>query len=149
MRRASDADARRDRIVPSRKPLKSVVRSLAESFTSLMNHRGDDYVMGHVVRVAWDTGSTGFHVDLLSGKGDPSPLLVAEVRGAVADYVRDFPGLVQRSGSSMEFVRLAEMKVTVDFLYLPEGSPTDATGTGVLESDDAEFVLRAQFQLFL
>ena len=33
--------------------------------------------------------------------------------------------------------------------YLPEGAPADATGTGVLASDEAEFVLRAQFQLFL
>ena len=28
--------------------MKSVVRSVAESFASLMNYRGDDYVMGHL-----------------------------------------------------------------------------------------------------
>jgi hypothetical protein len=40
-------------------------------------------------------------------------------------------------------------KFTVDMLFLPEGAPADATGAGVLASDEAEFVLRAQFQLFL
>jgi hypothetical protein len=40
-------------------------------------------------------------------------------------------------------------KFTVDLLYLPEGAPVDATGAGVLASDEMEFVLRAQFQLFL
>ena len=64
----------------SHKALKSVVRSLAESFTSLMNYAGDDYVMGHVVYAAWSSGSTGFQVDLLSGATDSSPLLVPEVR---------------------------------------------------------------------
>lgn len=38
--------------MPSHKTLKSVVRGLAESFTSLMNYWGDDYVMGHVVYAA-------------------------------------------------------------------------------------------------
>jgi hypothetical protein len=39
--------------MPIRKTLKSVARSLAESFTGLVNCIGDDYVMGHVVQTAW------------------------------------------------------------------------------------------------
>ena len=40
-------------------------------------------------------------------------------------------------------------KFTFDLLYLPEGAPQDETGTGVLQSDEAEIVLRGQFQLML
>ena len=53
--------------MPSHKTLKSVARSLADSFTSLMNFAGDDYVMGHAVLAAWQTGATEFRVDLLTG----------------------------------------------------------------------------------
>ncbi|MEA2707451.1 MAG: hypothetical protein QOF78_52 [Phycisphaerales bacterium] len=40
-------------------------------------------------------------------------------------------------------------KLSLDFLWLPDGAPSDQTGIGVLASDDAEYVLRAQFQLML
>ena len=40
-------------------------------------------------------------------------------------------------------------KFTFDFLYLPDGAPSDQTGVGVLASDDAEYVFRGQFQLML
>jgi hypothetical protein len=100
--------------MPSRKTLKSVVASLAHSFTSLMNYRGDDYVMGHIVHAAWSTGSTRFHVDLLSGATVASPLLVPEVRDSVARYVEWFPDIVCRSNSSINFVTAAELIVTVD-----------------------------------
>jgi len=100
--------------MPSHKRLKSVVASLAQSFTSLMNYRGDDYVMGHIVHAAWSTGATRLRVDLRSGATDPSPLLVPEVRDSLARYVRWFPDLVHRSGSSLSFVREAELLVTVD-----------------------------------
>jgi len=66
--------------MPSHKTLKSVVRSLVESFTSLMNYRGNDYVMGHVLYAAWATGATELCVDLLTGQASPSPLLDPPVR---------------------------------------------------------------------
>lgn len=40
-------------------------------------------------------------------------------------------------------------KVTVDVLYLPDGAPSNQTGTGVLSNDGDEIVLRAQFQLVI
>jgi hypothetical protein len=40
-------------------------------------------------------------------------------------------------------------KFTLDLTYLPNGSPADATGLGILASENDEFVLRAQFQLVL
>lgn len=98
----------------SHKTLASVVTSLAESFTSLMNYRGDGYVMGHVVHAAWSTGATDLRLDLLSGATDPSPLLVPVVRDSVARYVEWFPDMVRRSTSSMDFVSEAELLVSVD-----------------------------------
>jgi hypothetical protein len=100
--------------VASHKTLKSVVTSFAQSFTSLMNYGGDDYVMGHIVYAAWSTGSTGFRLDLLSGATDSSPLLVPEVRDSVAQCVRRFPEMVRRSNSSMDFVKEAELAIAVD-----------------------------------
>ena len=98
----------------SHKTLKSVVRSLAESFTSLMNYRDDDYVMGHVVQAAWLTGATEFRVDLLTGATDSSPLLVPHVRDSVARYVKWLPEMVRRSNSDPNFVSEAELVVNVD-----------------------------------
>lgn len=40
-------------------------------------------------------------------------------------------------------------KITVDVLYLPEGAPSNQTGTGVLSNDGDEIVLRGQFQLVI
>ena len=96
------------------KTLKSVVRGVAESFTSLMNYRGNDYVMGHIVRAAWETKATGFRVDLLTGATDASPLLVPHVRDSIASHVRWLPDTVQRSNSDLRFVSQAELIVSVD-----------------------------------
>lgn len=96
------------------KTLKSVVRSVAESFTSLMNHRGNDYVMGHIIRAAWETNATGFRVDLLTGATDSSPLLVPHVRDSIASQVRWLPDLVHRSNSDLQFIVQAELIVSVD-----------------------------------
>ena len=98
----------------SHKPLKSVVRSLAESFTSLMNYRADDYIMGHVVLAAWSTGARELRVDLLSGATDASALLTPPVRDSVARYVEWLPDIVRRSNSDLEFVTEAELLVSID-----------------------------------
>jgi hypothetical protein len=42
-----------------------------------------------------------------------------------------------------------DLKLTVDVMYLPNGSPVSDTGSGVLVSDDTQFVFRGQFQLLL
>ena len=98
----------------SHKTLKSVATSLAQAFTSLMNYRADDYVMGHVVYAAWSTRATDLELDLLSGVAAPSALLVAPVRDSLASYVRWFPDLVRRSNSTLQFVKEARLSVTVD-----------------------------------
>jgi hypothetical protein len=40
-------------------------------------------------------------------------------------------------------------KVTVDFTYLPNGCPNDQNGAGILQSNEDEFVIRAQYQLLI
>ena len=40
-------------------------------------------------------------------------------------------------------------KFTVDASYLPDGSPTNEAGIGVLSTDEESFILRGQFQLLL
>ena len=100
--------------MPSHKSLKSVERSLAESFTSLMNYALNDYVMGHIVYAAWSTGVTEFCVDLLTGATNDSPLLTWPVRKSVAAYVDRVPELISASNSHSRFVATAEMIVTVD-----------------------------------
>ncbi|MCH8283284.1 MAG: hypothetical protein IIC20_01755 [Chloroflexi bacterium] len=98
----------------SHKTLKSVVRNFAESFASLSNHRGDDYVMGHLVYAAWETKGTTCRVDLLTGTIDPSPLLVPPVRESIASHVQWFPVLVQGSNSDLSFIASAGMVITID-----------------------------------
>ena len=100
--------------MPSHKTLKSVVRSLAESYTSLMNHWYDDYVMGHIVWAAWQSGATSMRADLLSRRIDPSPLWVLPAHISINSMMFDFPDLVARSNSSVEFIKSAELIITVD-----------------------------------
>jgi hypothetical protein len=42
-----------------------------------------------------------------------------------------------------------DLKFTVDVMWLPNGSPVSDSGSGVIASDDTQFVLRGQFQLLL
>ena len=47
------------------------------------------------------------------------------------------------------YIRGHAAKFTIDLTYLCDGSPVSDDGSGVLANDDAEFVLRVQFQLLL
>jgi hypothetical protein len=47
------------------------------------------------------------------------------------------------------YIHGQDLKFTVDLMWLPNGSPVSDSGSGVLASDDSEFVLRGQFQLLL
>ncbi len=100
--------------MPSHKVLVSVVRGVAESFTSLMNYANSDYVMGHLVRAAWDTGATEIQVDLLTGRVSASPLAVVPVLSSLTRQAHLFPDVVARSGSSMAFIHSAYLRLTVD-----------------------------------
>ncbi len=98
----------------SHKKLQSVSRSVADSFTSLMNYVGDDYVMGHLLKAARSSGASRLDVDLLSGVATPKSLLVWPVVASIESYCVDFPGLVERNGSDVSFVRTAVLSVEFD-----------------------------------
>src|SRR5260221_2518390 len=96
------------------KVLKSVAHSMGHSFTSLMNYRGDDYVMGHLLRRAREVGEGTLIVDFLSGKAAPSSLLTPAVRDSVDGYAKWFPKQVEREGTSLKYVRAARMTIAFD-----------------------------------
>lgn len=100
--------------MPTHKVLKSVVRSLADSFTSLMNYADDDYVMGHLLTAARTTGVNRLDVDLLTGKAGPAELLTDPVVRAITWYCHYFPQLVERSGAEMSFVMAAKLALEYD-----------------------------------
>jgi hypothetical protein len=96
------------------KVLKSVAHSIGHSFTSLMNYGGNDYVMGHLLRRARETGDEQLMVDLLTGIAGPKSLLTAEVATSIANYCQWVPRLVENHKTQMAYVRAARMSVTFD-----------------------------------
>ena len=105
---------RRDSLVARRKVLKSVARSVADSFTSLMNWGGDDYVMGYILNAARQSGRTTLEIDLLSAQASPEELLTPPVRRAVETYSARFRSLVTASGSDPSFIAAARLKLQFD-----------------------------------
>ena len=101
--------------MPSHKVLQSVVRSVADSFTSPMNYGDGDYVMGHLLSAARRFGKRVLTVDLVSGEAGPPELLEVAVRGSVQNYCcKSFFDLVRRSGSDPNFVRSARLQLQFD-----------------------------------
>jgi hypothetical protein len=47
------------------------------------------------------------------------------------------------------YMRGHDSKLTLDVMFLPNGSPVSDSGSGILVSDDSQFVIRAQYQLLL
>ena len=96
------------------KVLKSVAHSFGHSFTSLLNYRGDDYVMGHLLRRARALGEEALFVDILSGEAAPASLLVPEVRDSIDGYCEWFPQLVHSHRTTIDVVRSARMEIRFD-----------------------------------
>ena len=100
--------------MPRHKTLKSVARSIADSFISGLNYRDDDYVMGHLVVAAQRTESSVLEVDLLSGESRPAELLSPPVLESIESYRRRFKDLVTRSQSDPGFVASAQLRIDFD-----------------------------------
>ena len=100
--------------VAKHKTLQSVVNSFADSFTSLMNYSDNDYVMGHILTVARETGKPRLDVDLLSGHIEPEEFLRDPIVSSIAYRCADFPKLVERSESDPGFVANANMMIEFD-----------------------------------
>ncbi len=127
--------------MPGYKVLRSVARSVADQFTSLTNYVGDDYVMGHLLKAARESGEKVLTVDLLTGRAKPPALLAPDVARSVAWYSNNFPDLVRRSGSDISFVREARMTVSFDISvrrprYRGDRLPESPYRCDVLITDD-------------
>jgi hypothetical protein len=47
------------------------------------------------------------------------------------------------------FIKGHSAKFTIDLTYLPDGSPSDQKGIGIIASEEDQFVVRSQFQLLI
>ena len=94
------------------KVIKSAAHNFGHSFVSLMNYRGDDYVMSHLARLVVETGCSELSVDLMTGRAEPRALLWGPVGASVAAHVRWFPDLLASQQVDPAVVRIATMKVT-------------------------------------
>jgi len=102
------------------KVLKSVAHSVAHSFTSSLNYRDDDYVLGHILRRARETGHRQLRFSLLTNHAEPESLLIPPVRDSIESYRKWFPPLVESHKTSMDVVRSAVITLTFD---LQRGRP--------------------------
>jgi hypothetical protein len=97
----------------SLKALKSVAHDEVESFTSLMNYWGNNYVMELIIISAWNTGKSELKIDFINGKTNITPLMTLPVRQSVNSYIIKFPDFVKRSQSDISVVKKAEMTITI------------------------------------
>ncbi len=102
--------------MPRYKTLKGVAHNIGHSFTSLMNYSVDDYSMGHILRLARETGHNKLTIDFVTGHGYPSDLLVPPIAELPVRYTKTFWTLVQSSGSDRELVKTATLTLTYDLL---------------------------------
>jgi hypothetical protein len=96
------------------KVLKSVAHNIGHSFTSLMNYVGDDYVMGHVLRLARLTGRDTLTIDFVTGYAAPVELLQEPISEIPARYTDFFWNLVKRQGSDRSCVKAAALTLHYD-----------------------------------
>ncbi len=68
---------------------------------------------------------------------------VTFANGASEDLFNEFTIGINR------YIKSYYAKFTLDFTYLPNGCPSDQIGLGELAGDDAQYLLRGQFQLVL
>jgi hypothetical protein len=100
--------------MPSHKTINSIVNSLTESFTSLMNYSGNDYILGHIVSNAWKTKDNLIEIDFIKKEYTNNKLVNKFVEKSIKGYINGFEDLVERSNSSMAFIINAKMTIEVD-----------------------------------
>jgi len=96
------------------KVLKSIAHNLGHSFTSLMNYYGNDYVMGHLLTLARETGLSELKLDFIRKTVEPEELNVPPISKSVNNYFERFPSLVQKSGSNLQYISSAKMNISYD-----------------------------------
>jgi hypothetical protein len=96
------------------KVLKSVAHNVGHSFTSLTNYAGGDYVMGHVLQLARNSGCDTLTIDFVKSEAGPPELLASPIFEVVARYTNWFWHLVERHGSDRSLVQTATLILRYD-----------------------------------
>jgi hypothetical protein len=100
--------------MPRVKVLKGVAHNIGSSFTSLMNYETDDYSMGHILRLARESGRSTLTIDLLTGYGVPDQLLQEPISRLPDWYSKMFLRLVESAGSDRQLIQSATLTLTFD-----------------------------------
>ena len=100
--------------MPRYKVLKGVAHNIGHSFTSSMNYAVDDYTMGHILRLARESGKDTLIIDFTTGVGDPSELLQEPITDFPRRYSDWFWRLVKSSGSDRSLVQSANLALKYD-----------------------------------
>jgi hypothetical protein len=98
----------------SHKRLKDISHNFGHSFISLMNYINDDYFLGHLLKQARKTNINKLSVDILKNVAEPAGLLTTQIIFSIEYWNKWFPTLVERSGSTMDFVSSATMTIEFD-----------------------------------
>ena len=94
--------------------MKSVAHNWAASFNSTLNYYFTDYGMGHLCRIAVETGTPEFQVDLLSGKASSELFLSKAVKLSLAEYLPKFDEILKKEMPNVPPVKAATFRVTFD-----------------------------------
>jgi hypothetical protein len=98
----------------SHKVLKSIAHSFGHSFISLMNYINDDYFLGHLLKQARKTNLNRLEIDIIKNIAVPEKLLTSKIKDSINYYVKWFPTLVKKSGSTMDFIKSAKIIIEFD-----------------------------------
>ena len=108
--------------MPRFKVLKGVAHNIGHSFTSSMNYVTDDYTMGHILRLARESGENTLVIDFTTGIGRPEELLKEPISKIPRYYSDWFWRLVESSGSDRSLVRSASLTLKYDLQRTKLGS---------------------------
>ncbi len=100
--------------MPSHKVLKSIAHNFGASFTSMMNYRDTDYMLGHIQKKMKETGIHELHIDISNIEIQPMNLKTETIWDSIIDYCKSFPDFVGRSRSSMDLIKSATMTIKFD-----------------------------------
>ena len=79
-----------------------------------MNYADDDYVLGHILRFARQTGRDTLTIDFVTGEAGPHELLANPISSIPAHYTQFFWDLVRRHGSDRSYIRSATLSLRYD-----------------------------------
>lgn len=142
------------------KVLRGVVHNIGQSFTGLMNYRGDDYVMVHILRLARRTGRDTLTIDFIKAEAGPVELLAEPISDIPAQYTKWFWDLVDKHGSDRSYVQSATLTLRYDIAtrrpvasgaslmespYDCDVRITDTRGKGILRALSRLVVSRAAY----